>query len=61
MNTLIILKGKGVKKVQCAIPHDFYIEYNEESSWMNTEIMIRWVSKVVSPDAKKLPYGKKDY
>ena len=36
----IILKGKGVKKVKCALPHDFYIEYSKEA-WINTNIFKR--------------------
>jgi len=59
LDTIIILKGKGVKQLKCTIPHDFYISYNEESSWINTKIMLSWVSFVLEPHAKKLPQDKK--
>ena len=56
--TVIILKGKGVKKLKSALPHDFYTEYSNES-WINTNIFQRWVTEVLARHAKKLPVGKK--
>ena len=56
----IIVKGKGVKKVKTALPHDFYIEYSQES-WINSGIFKRWVTEVLGRHAKKLLPGKKGF
>ena len=58
LGQMIILKGKGVKKPKCVVPHDVTLTYNEKSSWMNSSIMLEWVNFILEPHAKKLPANK---
>ena len=58
LGQMLILKGKGVKKPKCTVPHDVTISYNEKSSWMNSSIMLEWVNFILFPHAKKLPPNK---
>ena len=58
LGQMIILKGKGIKKVKCVVPNDVIISYNEKSSWMTSSIMLEWANFILAPHAKKLPPGK---
>ena len=42
----IIVKGKGIKKIKTTLPHEFYIEYSQES-WINSGIFKTWVTEVL--------------
>ena len=58
--SIIIIKGKGVKKVKCTVPHDFHINYNKKS-WINSRIMNNWVDDIFAIHVKTFQKEKKDY
>ena len=58
--TTIILPGKGIKKLRCDLPENIYVLYSgTDKSWVNSDILSRWISLVVARYARKIPLGKR--
>jgi len=53
----IILKGKGVKKLNISQPGNVVYGFREEGSWVDLKIMEKYVDKVLIPWSKKIPQG----
>ena len=55
---LLILPGKGKKKLGINIPDNVYVEYRDKS-WMDTNIMKKWITHIIKPRQRKLQEGKR--
>jgi len=59
IRALVILPGKGVKKLKLNPPECLRIQFREEGSYMDRKEMGKWVTYILRPFAAKLPSDKR--
>ena len=59
LNAMVILPDKGVKMLKVNIPENVYVAHRPKGSYMDIEMMKKWVTYVLRPYAKGLPLNKR--
>jgi len=59
LRAMLVFPDKGVKKLKQDPPANLYIAHREAGSWIDREMMQKWLTYVLRPYASKLPAGKR--
>lgn len=55
----LIFKGKGTRNSKLHPPDNLYLLYDENKSWMNKNLMLKWLDTILMKRKRKIELGKK--